>query len=141
MSSEVAMAYAWVDSTCRADSALMAAATGGVWQEVADIGTQPPFVIYAKQADSDVMTSAAVRLWASILLQIKAVGPVANWAAIVIIANRIDELFKDRHSVGLPGGGVLDSHREQQIAMGDPPVAGAAWTNLGGLYRIALQGS
>lgn len=141
MSSEVAMAYAWIDSTLRADSALMVAATGGVWQEVADIGTQPPYVIYAKQSDIDVSTANAIRLWASMLMQIKAVGPTAQWAAMVIIANRIDALFKDVRDVGLVGSaGVLNSHREQQIAMGDPLIAGVAWTNLGGLYRINLQG-
>jgi|SRR5579859_3410459 len=140
MSSEIAMCYAWVDSTLRADSALMAAATGGVFQGMADIGTAPPFAVYARQSGSDVMTSAAVRLWASILLQIKAVGPTSQWAAIVVIANRIDELFKDVRSVALATGGVLSCYREQELAMGDPPIAGQAWTNLGGLYRIALQG-
>jgi len=140
--SEVAQAYTWVDSTMRADTALMAAATGGLWQGAADIGTQPPFAVYARQGDIDVDTANKVRLWASILLQIKAVGPVAQWAALVIIANRIDALFKSVRSVGLPGGGgVISCYREQQIAMDDPPIAGAAWTNLGGLYRIALQGS
>ncbi len=141
MSSEIAMAYAWVDSTCRADSALMAASTGGVWQGMADIGVQPPFTVYGRQSDIDVDTVNAVRLWASILLQIKAVGMASNWTALVVIANRIDALFGNVRSVGIPGGGVISSTREQQIAMDDPPIAGAAWTNLGGLYRIALQGS
>jgi hypothetical protein len=138
--SEIAQAYAWVYSTMSADTALMAAATGGIYQGMADIGTQPPFVIYARQSDIDVSTSAAVRLWSSILLQIKAVGLAANWAAMVIIANRIDALFKNVRSTGLPQGGVIACYREQQIALDDPPIAGAQWTNLGGLYRIALQG-
>src|SRR5579859_2414003 len=140
MSSEIAMAYGWVNSVLVADSALMAAATGGVWQGMADIGTAPPFVVYARQADSDVDTLSKIRLWASILLQIKAVGPTAQWAAIVVIANRIDELFKNVRTVALSAGGVLSCYREQELAMDDPPIAGQAWTNLGGLYRIALQG-
>ncbi len=101
MASEVAMAYAWINSTCQADSALMAAAVGGIWQGMADIGTQPPFVVYGRQADSDVDTVNKVRLWASMLVQIKAVGPVAQWAALVIIANRIDALFKSVRSAGI----------------------------------------
>ena len=141
MSSEIAMAYAWINSTCQADSALMAAATGGVWQGMADIGVQPPFTVYGRQSDIDVDTVNAVRLWASILLQIKAVGMASNWTALVVIANRIDALFGNVRSVGIPGGGVISSTREQEIAMDDPPIAGAGWTNLGGLYRIALKGN
>ncbi len=137
--SETAQAYQWVDSTMRADSALMSAAVGGIWQGMADIGTQPPFVVYARQSGADVLTMNAVRLWASILLQIKAVGPTSNYATLVTMANRIDALFKDVRSVGLAQGGILSCYREQEFAMGEL-VAGAQWEK-GGLYRIALQGS
>jgi len=141
MASEVAQAYQWIETTCLADTALMAVATR-VFQGMADIGTQPPFVVYARQSDRDVATLAGVRLWANMLMQIKMVGTIATYAALVAGANRIDELFKDKRNVGLPGGvGVLSSTREQQIAYDDPLVGGVRWTNLGGLYRIDLQGS
>ena len=140
MALEVAMAYAWIDATMRADTALMAAATGGVWQGDADIGTIPPFAAYGRQADSDITTLAGVRLYASLLLQIKAVGPVANFAALVIIANRIDALFGSVRATGLPGGGgVLSSVREGELELPEV-INGAQWSNLGGLYRVSLQG-
>ena len=140
MVAETPKAYAWVDSTMRADSALMAAATGGVWQGDADIGTIPPFVAYIRQTGSDVLTLAGVRLYASILMQIRAVGPVANYAALVTIANRIDALFGSVRVVGLPGGGgVLSCYRESEFELGEV-INGAQWDNLGGLYRISLQG-
>lgn len=138
---ETTQAYAWVDSTMRADSALMAAAVGGVWQGDADIGTTPPFAAYSRQAGSDVMTLQAIRLWSSILLQIKAVGPVSGYAALIVIANRIDALFKRVGPVGLAGGGgVLSCYRESEFELAEI-VNGAMWSNLGGLYRIDLQGS
>jgi hypothetical protein len=140
--SEVAQAFAFIDSTMRADSALMAAATGGVWQGIAEIGVLPPFVIYGQQANSDITTMTKTRLWASILMQVKAMGPVKpNYAALVTIADRIDALFKSVRYVGLPGGGgVLECYRDGSIAL-DEVVNGVQWSQLGGLYRIDLQGS
>jgi hypothetical protein len=141
--SEVAQAFAWINSTMRADSALMAAAVGGVWQGLADIGVVAPYATYAQQANSDVLTMNKVRLWASLLIQIKAVGSVKNYDALVIIADRIDALFKSVRPTALPGsGGVLECYRDGSIALDDPqPVNGVQWTSLGGLYRIDLQGS
>lgn len=139
---EVAQAFQWIDATMRADSALMAAATGGIWQGIAEIGVLPPFVIYGKQADSDITTMTKVRLWASILVQIKALGPVkSNYAALVTSANRIDALFSNVRYVSLPGGGgVLECYRDGEIAL-DEVINGVQWSHLGGLYRIDVQGS
>jgi len=138
--SETAQAFAWVDATMRADSSLMAAAVGGVHQGFADIGTVPPFVSYGRQSGSDVTTVNQIRLFVHILLQIKAVGPIANYAALVVIADRIDALFKDKRNIGLASGGILACYRDSELAYDDPPVNGAAWANLGGLYHIELQG-
>jgi hypothetical protein len=138
--SEVAQAFQWVNSTMRADSALMSAAVGGVWQGYADIGVTGPYTLYGQQASSDVLTMNAVRLWASILMQIKAVGPVNNYAALVTIADRIDTLFKRVGPVGLAVGGVLQCYREQSLAL-DEVIAGQQWSHLGGLYRIDVQSS
>ncbi len=142
MSNEVALAYQWVYSTMAADSALTAAATGGIWQGMADIGTQPPFALFGEQSGLDSLTSAAKRVMARLLLQIVGVGPNAQFAALVVIANRIDELFKDTKNVGLPGGAVmLTSFREQPLSLAEPPVNGAAWSRLGGLYHIDISGA
>lgn len=126
----------------RADSALMAAATGGVWQGLAEVGVTGPYALYGQQASSDVLTVNAYRLWASILVQIKMVGPVSNYAALVTGANRIDVLFGRIGLVGLPGGvgGVLQCYRQQTVAL-DEVVNGVQWSQLGGLYRIDVQGS
>ena len=138
--SEVAQAFQWINTTLRADSALMAAATGGVWQGLADIGIVAPYVSFAMQSSQDVLTVNAYRLWAHLLIQIKGVGPASQYAALVTIADRIDALFKRVGPVGLSVGGVLQCYREQVIALDDPtPVNGIQWTSLGGLYRIDLQ--
>ena len=138
--SEIAQAYAWIESTCLADSALTTAATGGVWQGLADIGTVAPFVSFTQQSNSDVLTLNAVRLWDNILMQIKAVGPTSGYATLITIADRIDTLFGSVRYVALSVGGVLSCYRESAYAL-DQEVNGQQWSYLGGLYRIALQGS
>ncbi len=139
--SEVAQAFAWINTTLRADTVLMAAATGGVWQGLADIGITPPFVSYGLQSNSDVLTVNASRLWANLLVQIKMVGLTSNYAALVMGADRIDVLFGRLGPVGLPGGGgVLSCYRDGALSYSEL-INGAAWGHLGGLYRIDLQGS
>ena len=142
MSSELAMAYAWIDSTMKADSALVAASTGGIYQGAAPIGTQPPFTLYTMQASSDVMTLQAIRLWASMLVQIKAIGRTGtgDYAAMVTIVGRIDALFGNVRNVGLVQGGILACYRDGQIALDEEVAPGVLWSQLGGLYRIELQG-
>src|SRR6266568_4228709 len=116
--SETAQAYQWAASTMQADSALMAAATGGIYREYAPLDTVAPFVIVQQQVATDVLTVNAVRLFVSILLQIKALGPSGqggNYGALITIADRIDALFKSVRSFGLSSGGVLACYREQSI--------------------------
>lgn len=137
--SETAQAFQWSIATIRADSALMAAATGGVWQGAADSGTPPPVVIVDQQVAADRLTMNAVRLFTDILLQIKAIGPVSNYGALVTIADRIDALFKRVGPVGLASGGVLSCYREQSLSYNEI-IGGVAWAHLGGLYRVQLQG-
>ena len=138
---EIAQAYNWINTTMRADSALMAVATGGVYQGYADISVIPPYALYTQQAGTDVLTMNAVRLWASFLMQIKMIGPVTNYAALITGADRIDALFGLVRATALPGGGgVLEAHRESTIAF-DELVNGQQFAHLGGLYRIDVQGS
>src|SRR2546425_363355 len=120
------------------DSALTTAATGGVWQGFADIGTTGPYALFLQQSSADTLTMNARRLFVRGLVQIKAVGPTANYATLVTIADRIDALFKSVSSVALSQGGILECYREQAYAA-DYLVNGQAWSELGGLYNIDLQ--
>jgi len=126
----------------QADSALMAAATGGIYREYAPVDTVAPFVIVQQQVATDVLTVNAVRLFVHILLQIKALGPSGqggNYGVLVTIADRIDALFKSVRDVGLSTGGILCCYREQSLAYSEL-INGQPWSHLGGLYHIELQG-
>jgi len=140
--SETAQAFQWVATTMQADSALMAAATGGIFQGYAPESTLPPFIMVNQQVATDVLTVNAVRLWTDILLQIKALGPSGpggNYGALVTIADRIDALFKSVRSVSLSSGGVLCCYREQSVAYSEL-INEQPWSHLGGLYHLELQG-
>src|SRR5258708_14160010 len=121
--SETSLAYTWVATTMQADSALMAAATGGVFQGFAPMDTVPPFALVARQGGSDVNTVNAVRLFVHILLRIQAIGPSGpggNFAALVTIADRIDALFKAKRNIGLSSGGILPFSRENRHCSQQP---------------------
>jgi len=141
--SETAQAFTWVSTTMQADSALMAAAIGGLYQGFAPIDTVAPFIIVTQQVGTDVLTANAIRLWTDILLQIKMLGPSGpggNYAALVTGADRIDALFRRAGPIGLSSGGVLACWREQSLAYSEL-VNGQPWSHLGGLYHIELQGT
>ncbi len=137
---EAFQAFQWAVSTMQADSALMAAATGGVYQDIAPLNTLPPIVIVGCQAGTDVLTGNAVRLWTKLIFQIKAIGPATNYGALVTIANRIDALFGRVGPISLAPGTVMCCYRETELAISEL-VNGQQWSHLGGLYTIQLQGS
>ncbi len=123
----------------RADATLMAIATGGVFQDYAPLGTTAPFIIVAQQSSVDVNTVNGVRMFTNKLMQIKAIGPSSGFAALVAAVDRIDTLFKNVRNAGLPSGGVLASTRESELSYSEI-INGAAWSHLGALYRVELQG-
>src|SRR5437879_9961675 len=138
--SETSQAFKWVTSTCQGDSALTTAATGGVFQGFAGVGTSGPYALVTRQGGQDALTLAVVRIFSHIILQIKAVGPTSNYGALITIANRIDALFKRTGPTALPdGGGLIACWREQEVAY-EELVNGAQWSHLGGLYHLELQG-
>jgi hypothetical protein len=138
---EIAQAYQWAIALMQADSALVAASLGGIWQGFADIGTPGPYtLITALTPGVDTLTMNAKRLFSRGTLQIKGIGPTNNYAALIIIADRIDAIFGRTGPAGLSVGGVLDSYREQQVAY-EELVNGQLWSHLGGFYHIDLQGS
>lgn len=137
---ESAQAFAWIVATAKADTALMNAAIGGVWQGFAPISTPQPYVLVVQQSGADALTMNVTRLWSGLLCQIKAIGPASNYLALVTIADRIDALFGRTGPTALAQGGVLESFREQPLAY-EELVNGVQASHLGGLYRIDLQGS
>jgi len=138
--SETAQAFQFITSYCTGDTALMAVATGGVWQGFAPVGTSMPYVLIVQQSMQDTLTATADRLFVRGLFQIKMIGLSTQYASLVTGADRIDALFKSVKSVALSVGGILCSYREQSLAY-DAIVNGQQESHLGGLYNIDVQAS
>jgi hypothetical protein len=99
-------------------------------------------MLVTQQSGVDTDTANAHRLFSRLLVQIVAIGPSAQYATLQTIADRIEALFGSTRAFGLPGGGgVLECWRTQPLAYPEPLVNGKAWSRLGGLYQIDLQGS
>ncbi len=139
--SEAYQAFQFCVTTMKADSLLVASATGGVWQNVAPQGTTGPIALVGHQSGIDSNTMNGVRLFNVKLLQLVAVGPSNNYGALAAIADRIDAIFKNVRNVGLSSGGVLSMTREQELAIDEPLNNGVPYSRLGGIYRVQLQGS
>ena len=137
---ETAQAFAWLVSTMKADTALIAAATGGIWQGFADIGAVAPYALISQQAGNDMITMNARRLFSHLKMQLKAVGPATGYAALVTIADRIDTLFGRVGPVSLTPGYVLSSYRESPLSY-EEIVSGVQYSHLGGIYHILLEAS
>ena len=137
---ETAQAFQFVIATMQADTPLMLAASGGIWQGFADTDLTAPFALVTQQAGEDVLTVNAYRVISRLLFQIKAIGPASGYATLITIADRIDALFRRVETTALDPGTLLAMYREQPLAY-EEIVNGRIWSHLGGLYRIELQGS
>lgn len=136
---ESAIALEWLYTTLSEDDALLSYAPGGVWRALAPDGTTTPFVIIAFQSGMDVLSMNVVRLMTDVLFQVKVVGPALITSQLFNAADEIDTLLK-RASGTVTGGTVLACYRESPLQL-DELVNGEVWSNIGGLYRAAVQQS
>ena len=138
---EVMLAYEFLTTTLNADSTLTGLVTGGIWRSSAPVETVPPYVVMNFQAGSDVLTLNGVRIYDSLLFQIKTIGPAVQTTTLLSAANEIDSLLKRTSGVPLTAdglGAILACYRESPVQL-DELINGELWMQLGGMYRIQLQ--
>ena len=135
---ELVSAEMWFISTLSGDSALMSIATGGVFQDYAPVGTQPPWVVFGLQsAGNDSLTFNKVRVLTTPLYQVIVEGPVSMAGAIANAANELDDLLK-RTSGTVTGGYIASCYREQPLSK-TSIINTVKWKSLGGLYRLEIE--
>ncbi len=138
---EILLAYEFLTTTLNADSTLTGLVTGGIWRGSAPVEAVPPYVVMNLQAGSDVLTLNGVRIYDSLLFQIKTIGPAVQTTTLLSAANEIDSLLKRTSGVPLTTdglGAILACFRESPMQL-DELVNGELWTQLGGMYRIQIQ--
>ena len=138
---EILLALEWLMTTLNADSTLTGLVTGGIWRGSAPVEAVPPYIVMNLQAGSDVLTMNGVRLYDSLLFQIKVIGPGTMTSTLLLAANEIDSLLKRTSGVPLTTdglGAILACFRESPVQI-DSLVNGELWSDIGGMYRIQLQ--
>jgi hypothetical protein len=136
---ETAQVFTWLYTTLNADSALLAAAPGGIWRNVANPGTATPFVVMSKQGGADTLTANAYRLIERESMLVKVIGPATAYAAIRTAATRVDTLL-GRAAGPITSGSnlIMACYRTQTVSMGEI-INGEAWDHLGGLFDIFIS--
>jgi hypothetical protein len=138
---ELVAAEMWLNATLSGDTVLTAIATGGVFQDYAPDGTQPPWVIFTLQSPgNDSLTLNAVRVMTNPLYQIVVVGPASPPAMALAVANAASELdtLMKRTSGTVVGGYIADCHRESPLTKSET-INTVKWKSTGGLFRLAIE--
>src|SRR5258708_13338587 len=91
---EVLLALEWLTTTLNADSTLTGLVTGGIWRGSAPVETVPPYIVMNFQAGSDVLTLNGVRIYDSLLFQVKVIGPGTITTTLLPPPNKINSLLK-----------------------------------------------
>lgn len=115
----------------------IAGLTGGVHEHPAPQGTAYPAITFSLQAATDVGELAEHRIWAELLLLVRAWGQTRSTASLRAIADEIDARLH-RGSGTTSDGRVISSVRLE--AHHDRNVAdGIEYRALGGIYQLLVQ--
>lgn len=129
------------------DTTLMALCPGGVWNTLAPPEDATPFIYLTHQAEQDVITANAYRIFTSHLYQVAAVAPASNTSGVAAAAAQLDKLLGGPPNLPVSGpvyvnsvfaGQVLNCHREQALSI-DELINTALWSRIGGMYRVLVQ--
>lgn len=134
---EVDLGFVYLLDRMQADSTLMGYVTG-IYRQFAPTTAVAPYLLLIFQAGTTVTTFGGVRSHASLLYQVKAVGPARLLSTLVSAAARLDSVVSTAQSVNVTGGSILKCMQEQPFHL-DELVAKEQWTNKGGLYRLYVK--
>ncbi len=140
MSTEIDLAFAWLESTLSGDSTLTGYAPGGLWRTFAKPGTTAPYTIMNYQDGTDNVVFGGSRAYSEMHFRVVIVGPAADMQAILNGAARIDTLLTLATQTNVTGGKILASYRTQPVSM-DELVEGEVWNQTGGVYCVMVKAS
>jgi hypothetical protein len=124
-----------IRTALRANVALLAAAPGGVHQDVAPKAVSQPFVIYTLMSAPDDYTLAPSDRCETCRYLLKAVAPTIT--AADAIADLIDTVLAT--PLTITGLDVIDQVRTERVSYKDITVEGQDWWHRGGIYLIEVQ--
>lgn len=124
----------------KADAALMALATGSVWEDPSPDHIDDLVVIIGIQSALDETLCMDDRV-TEFFAMVKAVGPAALIDSIRLAGKRIDDvMLNNLPSNGLGGYHVVLVERSQPVSYNDPePSTGIRYEHRGGIYRLLVS--
>jgi hypothetical protein len=136
---EVLTAQAWIDDLLEGDTALMADATGGVWDGPADTGTPYPIVRYESLSTRIVGTATGGgEVMLNSLWLVRGVIDGNSYAPLLGIAERIQALLAGSETTVTSLGTIESCVREEAFQQAEE-TGGKQYRHLGGIYRVYVS--
>ena len=136
---ETAVVSAWLYETLSGDTGLVAAAPGGIWQDVAPPDITSPIVVFTLYDNHDVHAVGAIRIMNNSGWLIKGISPGWGVEDSKALAAEIDDLLQAKSGAPADGKGVIVSCVRERIVdyteMDGPNI----WRHVGGVYSIQAQ--
>ncbi len=140
MSTEIDLAFAWLNSTLAGDSTLAGYAPGGIRRTFAKPGTTAPYMVMNYQDGTDNIVFGGSRAYSEMHFRVVVVSHTNDMQAILSGAARIDTLLTVDTQTNVTGGKILASYRTQPISI-DELVEGEEWNQTGGVYCVMAKAS
>jgi len=134
---EIAVANRFIYARLSGDATLTGLAPGGIHENVAEVGSEPPFVVYAFAGGTPLEVIGGVTVWLNASYTIRAIIRGNDSETILPIAERIRALL---HLTSGPAtGGLVFVLRETAPVYYPEDDQGQAWLHAGGQYEILAQ--
>ena len=130
--SEIMVTLQWLNS------ALANTGGTGVYRDAAPAGAVPPYTVATYYGGSDVMGVHGTRIWSNINWLIEVWGTQDQDLEVDAVATANDQALHDQHSIGVAGGVIVSSVREQARA-GLVEAGNQIWRRQGGVYHMEVR--
>lgn len=134
---EIAVANRFIYGRLAGDAQLTSLAPGGVHELVAEVGSEPPYVVYGFATGTPLEVIGGITVWLTASYTIRAVIRGNDSETLLPIAQRIRDLL---HLTSGPAtGGMVFVLRETQPVYYPEDDQGQTWLHAGGQYEILAQ--
>lgn len=134
------VAAKWIRDLLHADSALMAAAPGGIFDGPAQGNAPYPLCEILMQSSVGVIGVGGVEVMQNQLWIVRGVTEGTSYVPLAVIAQRSHALLHGARTVVVSNGTIESCTRVQQLRQ-QSVQGGRQLRYLGGVYRIYVQGS
>jgi hypothetical protein len=128
----------WVESICLTTPAITGLVGNRVYQELAPLSANYPFIVHQTQTSSDLYGVGARRIWVDAEVIVRGVAQVSSYTPLKPLASAIDAAF-DGTASSLVDGSVIAVRRIRPYTSVEQ-YEGYQIRHLGGVYRVIAQG-